>query len=332
MRRILATISIAAFFVVLWMGAGPALAQKKVALVLPGTINDHGFNQSAYSGLVRLRKMHGVKTAFSEHTPPPKFVSTLSNYASQGYEVVVGHGFEFGDPVMKIAKKFPKTKFFVNAGNHNTDGKLPNVVSLQPAAREGAYVAGVLAGLITKKNRIGIIGGFPFPPIVSQLEGFREGVKAVNPCAKAVISFINSFEDIAKGKEATLAQISVGADVVYHVADHAGAGVVQAAQEKGVMAIGWGMDQYIQAPKAVVATHLVDWGGLWIQPVGRYLKTGEFKPGVLRYNMKSGITDLSKIHGNISQSIRERVMKARQDILDGKLKVPFIPKARPNPK
>ncbi|MFQ5914910.1 MAG: BMP family protein [Nitrospinota bacterium] len=330
MKRLFVTLSAVVFLIVAILAGGPAWAQKRVALVLPGTISDNGFNQSAYSGLERIRKSMGVKTAFSELTMPPKFVSTLSSYAAQGYEVVVGHGFEFGDPVMKIAKKYPKTKFFVTAANHNVDGKVPNVVSLQPAAREGAYVAGALAGLITKKNRIGIVGGFPFPPIVSQLEGFREGVKATNPCAKAIVSYISTFEDISKGKEAALAHISAGADVLYHVADHAGAGVVQAAGDKGVMAIGWGMDQRHQAPKAVVATHLVDWGGMWLQEVEKYLKTGKFVPGVVRYNMKTGVTDISEIRGPIAQSVKDKVMRIRQDILDGKIKVPFIPKPRPN--
>ncbi len=330
MKRIFTIFSAFAIFMTMLIGDGPAQAQKRVALVLPGTINDNGFNQSAYSGLARIRKSLGVKTAFSELTPPPKFVSTIANYAAQGYDVVVGHGFEFGDPIMKIAKKYPKTVFFVTAGHHNVDGKLPNVASLAPAAREGAYIAGALAGLITKTNRIGIIGGFPFPPIVSQLEGFREGMKAVNPCAKGVISFISTFEDISKGKEAALAHISAGADVLYHVADHAGAGIVKAAEEKGVMAIGWGMDQYNQAPKAVIATHLVDWGGLWVNEVTKYFKTGKFKPGFFAFPMKTGVTDISEIHGNVSQSIKDRVMKIRQEILDGKIKVPFIPKPRPN--
>ncbi|MFQ5912240.1 MAG: BMP family protein [Nitrospinota bacterium] len=329
MKRFFLGMTAAVFLFAAIMG-GQAWAQKRLALVMPTAINDNGFSQSAYSGLKRIRESLGVKTAYSDNTPTTKFVSTLSNYAAQGFDVVVGHGFEFGDPIMRIAKKYPKTKFFAVAGMVNVDGKVPNVVSLQPATHEGAYVAGAFAGLITKKNSIGILGGFPFPAIVVQLEAFREGVKATNPSAKSVIVYISTISDVAKGKEAAMALISVGADVVYHVAGSAGNGVLQAAQQRGVMAIGWGMDQRVQAPKAVVASHLVDWGGTWLNVASAYFKTGKFTPGVIVLPMKTGVTDLSEIHGPFPQSVKDKVMRIRQDVIDGKIKVPFIPKPRPN--
>ncbi|MFQ5691465.1 MAG: BMP family protein [Nitrospinota bacterium] len=330
MKRFLVGLSAAIVVAAMFLGGGQAWAQKKVAWVLPGTINDEGFNQSGYEALMRLKKM-GVKVAFSENTPPPKFVSTLSNYAAQGYDVVVGQGFEFGDPIMKVAPKYPKTKFINIVGIVNRDGKQKNVRVLQIASNESAYVAGALAGLMTKTNRLGVIGGFPFPSIVSQLEAFRLGARAVNPKSKTNIVYISSFEDLSKAKEAALAQISAGADVLYHVADHAGLAIVRAAQEKGVMAIGNGLDQYAVAPKAIIVTQLVDYGGTAVDTITNYFKNGTFDPGLHVYPMRvGGVTDLSAFHNNVPKSIQERVLKIRDDIIKGKIKVPFIPKPQKN--
>lgn len=331
MKRFLVGLSAAAFLMATALGGVNAWAQRRVALVLPGTINDEGFNQSGYEALMRLQKATGAKVAFSENTPPPKFVSTLSNYAAQGYDVVIGQGFEFGDPIMQVAPKYPKTKFINIVGIVNQDGKQKNVQVLQIASHQSAYVAGALAGLTTKTNRIGIIGGFPFPSIVSQLEAFRLGAKAVNPNVKANIVYISTFEDLSKAKEAALAQISAGADLLYHVADHAGLAVVRAAQEKGVMAIGNGLDQHAVAPKAVIVTHLVDYGGTFVRPIAEYFKTGTFKPGMNVYALETGgVHGLSEFRGNIPQAVKDKVLQIQKDVMSGKIQVPFIPKPQPN--
>jgi basic membrane protein A len=331
MKRFLVGFSVVVFSLAMLLAGGQAWAQKRVALVIPGTINDEGFNQTGYEALMRIKKLTGAKVAYSENTPPPKFVSTLSNYAAQGYDVVIGQGFEFGDPIMKVAPKYPKTKFINIVGIVNKDGKQKNVRVLQIGSNQSAYVAGALAGLMTKKNHLGVIGGFPFPSIVSQLEAFRLGAKAVNPKVKTNIVYISSFEDLTKAKEAALAQISAGADVLYHVADHAGLAIVRAAQEKGVMAIGNGLDQYKVAPKAIIATQIVDYGGTAIEPIQEYFKNGTFKPGMHVYPMKvGGVTDLSEFHNNVPKAVQDRVLQIRDDIIKGKIKVPFIPKPQKN--
>ena len=330
MKRFLIGLSGILFLVATFLGGGQAGAEKRVGWVFPGTINDLGFNQSGYEALMRLKK-RGIKVAFSENTPPPKFVSTLRNYVAQGYEVVVGQGYEFGDPIMKVAPKYPKTKFINIVGGVNADKKQKNVLTLQIGSNESGYVVGALAGLMTKTNRIGAIGGFPFPSIVSQLEALRLGAKAVNPKVKVNIVYISTFEDLTKGKEAALAQISAGADVIHHVADHAGLAVVQAAQEKGVLAIGNGLDQYKAAPKSIIVTQLVDYGGTAIKPTLDYFKDGTWKAGLYVIPMSiGGVTDLSEFHNNVPKAIQDKVLRIRADIISGKIKVPFIAKPKKN--
>ncbi len=331
MKGFLFRFSAAVFLLLLALGGGLAQGEKKVALVLPGSINDGGFNQSAYEALMKVKETTGAQVAYSELTPPPKFVSTLSNYAAQGFDVVIGHGFQFGNPIMKVAPKHPKTKFINILGVVNKDGKQKNVKVLQIAHWKSAYVAGALAGQMTKKNRIGIIGGFPFPSIVAQVEGFRLGAKATNPNVKVTAVYINSFEDLSKAKESALAQVSAGADLLYQVADHAGLAVVEAAQSKGVMAIGNGFDQYSVAPKAIIATHLVNYGGTFVGPVKEYLKNGTFKPGIYLYPLEpNGIHGVSGFHNNVPQSVQKKVLQVKEDVMSGKIRVPFIAKPKPN--
>ena len=330
MKRFFVGLSAVLFLAAMFLGGGQARAEKRVAWVFPGTINDEGFNQSGYEALMQLKK-RGIKIAFSENTPPPKFVSTLSNYAAQGYDVVVGQGFEFGDPIMKVAPKYPKTKFINIVGGVNADKKQKNVLTLQIGSNQSGYVVGALAGLMTKTNRVGLIGGFPFPSIVSQLEAFRLGAKAVNPKVKVNIVYISTFEDLTKGKEAALAQISAGADILYHVADHAGLAIVRAAEEKGVMAIGNGLDQYKVAPKAIIVTQLVDYGGTAIPPTLAYFKDGTWKAGLYVIPMKvGGVTDLSDFHNNVPKAVQDKVLKIRDDVISEKIKVPFIAKPQKN--
>ena len=177
---------------------------------------------------------------------------------------------------------------------------------------------------------MGQSAGSRFLPSSHRRRPFRLGVKAVNPCAKIHMVYINSFEDLSKAKEAALAQISAGADVLYHVADHAGLAIVRAAQDKGVMAIGNGLDQYKVAPKAVIVTQLVDYGGTAIDPIVKYFKDGSFTPGIYVNPMRvGGVTDLSEFH-NVPKSIQDKVLKVRDDIIAGKIKVPFIPKPQKN--
>ena len=184
---------------------------------------------------------------------------------------------------------------------------------------------------MTKTNRIGSIGGFPFPSIVSQLEALRLGAKAVNPKVKVNIVYISTFEDLTKAKEAALAQISAGADVIHHVADHAGLAIVEAAQEKGVLAIGNGLDQYKAAPKSIIVTQLVDYGGTAIKPTLDYFKDGTWKAGLYVIPMSiGGVTDLSEFHNNVPKAIRDKVLRIRADIISGKIKVPFIAKPKKN--
>jgi basic membrane protein A len=293
----------------------------RVALVLPGSISDKGFNQSAYEGLLMIESELGAETAFSENTPVADFQQVYRGYGDQGYDVIIGHGFEFGEVALEIAPEYPDIYFVVT---NNPEAAAANVSSVQPNSKDAAYLAGYLAGLMTESNKLGAVAGFDFPVIVAQMEAFKLGALAANPEVEVTIVYIGTFEDVAKAKEAALAQISAGADIVYHIADAAGVGVIQAAQEQGVYAIGWGLDQNSIAPETVITSEIVDTARMMYLEV-KDIQEGMFDGTVRFFGLDTGVTGLSDYHGLVPDDVAQQVAAVQEQILSGALEVPFIP-------
>ncbi len=296
-------------------------ASFRVAAVFPGSISDQGFNQSGYEGLKAIEAQLGAETAYSETTPVANFEQVYRDFANQGYDVIIGHGFEFGDVALKVAPDYPDIKFVVDS-NDVVSG--PNISGLMPRSWDAAYLAGVVAGHMSKTGKIGGVAGFDFPVIVAQMEAYKLGAQSVNPDVEVTLVYIGTFDDVAKGKEAALAQISAGADVIYHIADAAGVGVIQAAQEQGVYAIGWGLDQNSIAPDTVIVSEIVDLARLLLLEATD-IKEGNFKGEVRFFGLETGVTGLSDFHGLVPEDVAAAAEAVKQDIISGKLVVPFIP-------
>jgi basic membrane protein A len=302
-----------------------AQPKLRVAVVFPGSISDQGFNQAAYEGLLRIRDELGADIAFSENTPVANFVQVYRDFADQGYDVIIGHGTEFGDIALQVAPDYPKIKFIVDS---NPDVHAANVAGITGKSWEAAYLCGVLAGLMSKTGKIGGIAGFDFPILVSQMEAYKLGAKSVNPNIQVTIVYIGSFEDVAKAKEAALAQISAGTDIIFHIADAAGVGIIQACQEKGIYAIGWGLDQNHLAPQTVITSMLFSGGDLLFDDVKKVIDgtwTGEQR----LYGLATGVVGLADYYGLVPADVAAKVEQAKQDIISGKVVVPYITEKTP---
>jgi basic membrane protein A len=292
----------------------------RVALVLPGSIADAGFNAGAYDGLKEVEETYGCEVAYSEMVPVADYEETFRGYASEGYDLVIGNGFEFGDPVEKVAPDFPDTIFLVTRGV--VAG--PNYSSLFTDRQEGDYVAGYIAGLMTKTNKVAGIGGFQMPNIIMALEAYKLGAQASNPDVEVAIAYIDSFDDVGLGKEAALAQISAGADVVFHIADAAGMGVIQACKEKGVWAEGSNYDQNELAPDTVLTSTINDTPAMLVAAVGQMLD-GTLEMGVINhYGLASGVVRMAPYHGLVPDDIAAQAEEVQQKIISGELEVPQI--------
>src|SRR5262249_38907098 len=156
-------------------------------------------------------------------------------------------------------------------------------------------------------TRVGAVLGFDFPNLIWQVEAFRLGMRSVNPKAELQVVYIGTFDDTAKGKEAALAQISAGADVIYHIADSAGVRAIQAAEEKGIKAIGWGIDQNSIAPKTVIATQVVDTSAMMLEEV-QQIVDGKFDGKDKNFGLDTPVVGVSDYHGLVPDDVAKQVV------------------------
>ena len=291
----------------------------KVAMVLPGPINDEGFNQSGYEGLKECEAA-GAEITYQEKTPVPDFVKTYETLA-QSNDLVIGHGFEFGEIAAEVAPDYPDTDFVVTS---NPDKPAdPNVQHLMPNSTQGAYLAGVAAGMTTESNKLGSIAGFNFPVLETQMAALEAGAKSVNPQATLKTVYLGTFDDVAKGKEAARSQAASGIDVIYHIADAAGVGVIDGAREEGIKAIGWGVDQSDLAPDTIIASQIVDQARM-IKESCEEVMNDEFRGETLVVDgLQSGVIELTKVQ-NAPEGTQAAVDKAREGIIDGSVDVPSV--------
>ncbi|KUO49773.1 MAG: hypothetical protein APF76_00575 [Desulfitibacter sp. BRH_c19] len=296
----------------------------KIALLLPGAISDGGWNASAYEGLMEL-KDEGYEVSFTESVPVPNIEEIFRNYAEQDYDLIIGHGFEFGDPALRVAPNFPESNFFVSGKTPPNAQIEPNVGFIDQKEYEGAYLAGVLAGLMTETNKIGYVGGMEIPPQLANLAAFTKGAQSVNEEVEILGVITGTFEDPAKGKEAAIAQIDNGADIICQTADSTGMGAIEAAKEKGVYLIGYGGDQYEMAPDLMLTSIIVSIP-IAIEMQVERIKDGTFG-GVWIAGIAEGITDIAPYHNledKIPEEVKQKVMEVREQIISGEFEVPEI--------
>lgn len=225
-----------------------------VALLLPGTINDAGWSAAGYNGLMEGQKKYDLDVAYTESVALADHESTLRDYASRGYGLIICHGDEFSDAVRKVAPEFPETMFAIS----NSSTRLPNAVGMDVMNEQAGYLAGYALGLLTKANKAGFVSSTEIYPMKRAESGFKQGLKASNPDAEAVIAYVGSGTDAAKGKETAYAVFDKGADAVYQYAQGAGIGVVQAAEEKGKPVVVTSPSQLKMAPKMAALSLMTD--------------------------------------------------------------------------
>ncbi|ACB53229.1 putative basic membrane lipoprotein [Crocosphaera subtropica ATCC 51142] len=222
----------------------------KIAIVLPGIITDKAWNQTGYEGVKLTQEKLGAEIAYIEQVSQADQAETLADFARRGYNLVYAHGGQFDAAIQQVARQFPDT-FFIGV-NGAVEGE--NIASLRIDHLQGSYLCGMLGAMMTKSNQMAYITAQSFQATNEELRGFELGAKSINPDIKITSSYTGDWNDAAKAKEATLALISSGADVVYQWLDNASPAVLQTAQEKGVYAFGNTVDQLNIAPEAVLTT------------------------------------------------------------------------------
>ena len=301
---------------------GPARAQKKAAFIPCGRVNDAAWSQAGYEGMLLAQKKFGIKFDYIEGPAQADVESHARGFALKGYNPIVLHCVLFASIVPKVAADFPNTWFLASNGVP----PLPKNIALYEATHEFTFVAGVLAGLMTKRGIVGTIGGFNFPNMNREIEAFKLGVRFVNPKARFLGTFINSWVDAAKAKEAAIAQLDTGADMIVPFTDQAARGAFKAAEERGAYAIAMYGDQNFVAPKTILASVVFRYNVVLSTMIGKILN-GTIKNESYSFGPVEDGVMLSSYHGMakvIPKKVQKKVQEVIRDLKAKKIVLPLF--------
>lgn len=268
------------------MLAVSAFAAKpvKVGIVLStGGLGDKSFNDAAYRGLEQAKKELGIEFKYVEPASPAEDEEFLREYADANYDLIIATGFQMTESAKAVAADYPDLKFAIIDDVID----LPNVKSLTFKEEEGSFLVGALAAMMSKTGVVGFVGGMENPLIKKFEVGYEQGAKYINPKVKVLSVYTtgpNPFNDPVRGKENAISEINQGADVVYHAAGGTGMGVIDAAKQKGVYAIGVDSNQDSVAPGTVL-TSMIKKVDVAVFDTVKSVKDGKFQPGLTVYGV-----------------------------------------------
>jgi basic membrane protein A len=295
-----------------------------------GGLGDKSFNDAAYRGLERAKQELGVDFQYIEPGDGSDRESALRQLASDGADLVIGVGFIFSDDIAALAKEYPDTKFACIDYSAQPGKEIPtNLSGLRFREHEGSFLVGAIAGLKSESSAVGFVGGMDIPLIHKFEAGYRAGVKKVCPACEIMSAYAGTepkaFSDPTAGKELTLAQISRGADVIFHASGKTGSGVFSAAKEKGKWAIGVDSDQFHEMPCCVLTSMVKRVDTVVFQTV-KDLTEGVFQSGVREFGLKESGVDFVFDDNNkdrLPTALIDEVENLRKEIIKGRLEVPY---------
>lgn len=300
--------------------ATPAGGKRlKVALLTPGPVSDAGWSAIAYRGLLAIRRELGAEIA-NQEASGAKIKDAMRTYAQQGYDLVFGHGFEYNEFGVQVAKDFPNTVFVSSSGGKTA----PNAGAFRFYLEQGFYLAGVMAGKMTKSNVLGAVAVQDYPSIVSTLKAFEAGARAANPKVRVITAYFGTEGDVAKAKQATEQVIAQGADFVIHQANAAAQGVFDAAKERGIYAFGANADQNDNPSGVVIASAVIVAEPAFLN-LARQVRDGTYRGSVQLFGMKDGAIDFvanPALANKIPPDVAKLLDATKSKIRSGALVVP----------
>lgn len=308
-------------------GSGSATSDFSVAMVTNvGGINDQSFCQSAWAGLTNLKDEYGVKVSYLESLQESDYASNLDKMVDADNDLVWSVGFAMSSAAKNAALTNMDQQYGIIDETYG-DETPDNMVTVMFRAQESSFLAGYVAGLTTKTDKVGFVGGIG-SAILDQFEyGYRAGVAyAAKELGKEIpvsVQYAESFTDAAKGKAIANKMYNDGCDIVFHAAGNAGMGAIEAAKDTGNWVIGVDMDQYHVAPEAVLtsAVKRVDEA---IQLVSlEYMNGNNLGGQNLEYGLSDGAVGLPEENPNLDPAVYAKSLEVEQEIIDGKVTVPY---------
>ncbi|OJX32451.1 MAG: BMP family ABC transporter substrate-binding protein [Burkholderiales bacterium 68-12] len=290
----------------------------KIAFAYVGPVGDGGWSFAHDNGRKAVEKEFGDKvvTSFVESVPESADAErVLRDMAGQGNKLIFGTTFGYMESIQKIAPDFPDVKF-----EHATGYKTAaNVRTYDSRTYEGAYMAGVIAGGMTKTNVLGVVGSVPIPEVLRNINSFTLGAQSVNPKIKTKVVWVNEWFSPPKETEAATSLINGGADVLFQNTDSPA--VLKTAQEKGKRAFGWDSDMTAYGPKAHLASAIINWGPYYIKATKDALE-GTWKGDEQAWwGVKEGAIDLVSIAEDVPAELKAKAEEVKNGLKDGSFQI-----------
>lgn len=305
---------------------GAKLEDGKIAVVLTGPWDDNSWNEAGYNAVQALGKK-GVKIAFSENVADADAARVLREYAEQGFQMIVAHSFSYQDATFQVATEFPEINLAWAGGIGRT---AKNVADYEQPFYEAAYPIGVLAGHMSKSGKLGALYGFDIPVCHSMGEALLAGAKTVNPNATLISTAVGDWVDVAKAKEAALAQADAGVDFWIECGEGPALGSIEAAKERGGYVTGYVGDMTENGPDVVLVNLVWNLEPLFTEMLTQTLNK-KFDNPYYRFGIAEGAMQISyneNLKDKIPAEAIQAVDKTMADIAAGKFTVEFVPEAK----
>lgn len=285
----------------------------QIAFAYVGPVGDAGWTYAHNEGRLAVEKEFGdkVKTSIVEKVPEgPEAERVIRDLVGQGAKLVFGTTFGYMEPMLKVAADHPDVKF-----EHATGYKTAaNMRTYDARTYEGAYMAGVIAGSMTKTNTLGVVGSIPIPEVIRNINSFTLGAQSVNPKIKTKVVWVNAWFDPPKETEGAQSLLNQGADVLFQNTDSAA--VLQTAEKAGKYAFGWDSNMSHFGPKAHLASAVINWGPYYIKATKDALE-GTWSTGGVWWGVKEGAIDLVAMSDAVPAEVKTKVETIKAGLKDG---------------
>ena len=284
----------------------------KVGFIYVSPVGDAGYSYAHDQGRLKVDALDWVETSYVESVPEgADSERVLTNMARKGFDAIFATSFGYMDPVIKVAKEFPDTKF-LHCSGFKTAANVNNYFGRMYQAR---YLTGIVAGEMTKSNIIGYVAAFPIPEVIRGINAFTLGVQSVNPEAEVRVVWTKTWYDPALEKDAAISLLDVGADVIAQHQDSPGP--QEAAQERGVYSVGYNSDMSAFAPEAHLTSAVWNWAPLCIDQLEK-IRAGEWKGNQsLWWGMDKGVVDIAPYGSMVPDDVRAKAEAAKARIMAG---------------
>ena len=295
--------------------AAPAKADPlKIAFAYVGPVGDGGWTFAHDNGRKEVEKAFGDKvvTSFVEKVPESADAErVIRDMAAQGNKLIFGTTFGYMEPMLKVAADNKEVKFEHATGYKTAE----NMRTYDSRTYEGAYMAGVIAGKMTKSNTLGVVASIPIPEVVRNINSFTLGAQSVNPKVKTKVVWVNEWFNPPKETEAATSLINGGADVLFQNTDSPA--VLKTAEAKGKRAFGWDSDMTAYGPKAHLASAIINWAPYYIQTTREALE-GKWVGGTgVWWGVKEGAIDIVSIAEDVPADTKAKVEEIKAGLKDG---------------